>query len=68
MLAFCHRMSAWPSSLKSPVPTARQLRPGTGAHRPASDQGAPVHFPDRGLAARVLPQDAAGDGGEGRYR
>ena len=28
--AFCHRMSEWPSSLKSPVPTAFQLGPGLG--------------------------------------
>jgi hypothetical protein len=29
-----------------------------GAHGPATDQGVPVHLPDRGLAgARVLPQD-----------
>ena len=29
-LVFCHRMSEWPSSLKSPVPTIFQLGPGLG--------------------------------------
>ena len=58
VLAFCHRMSDWPSSLKSPVPTAFQAGPGLGLTGPAADQSVPVHFPDRGLAGvRVLPQD-----------
>ena len=36
-------------------------RPGIGAQGPAADQGAPVHVPDRALAAaRVLPKDVAG--------
>ena len=54
--AFCHRMSEWPSPLKSPVPIAFQLGPGLGP-RPAADHVGPVHFPDRGLTVRVLPQN-----------
>ena len=56
-LVFCHRMSEWPSSLKSPVPIAFQLGPGLGPTSSAADFVGPVHFPDRGLAVRVLPQD-----------
>ena len=32
-------------------------RPRIGAHRPAADQGAPVHVPNRDLSVGVLPQD-----------
>ena len=34
LLAFCHRMSEWPSPLKSPVPTAVQPGPGLGLTAP----------------------------------
>ena len=75
--AFCHRMSAWPSPLKSPVPMAFQLGPGWRRPWPAAgDLARPVHLPDRGLTVRVLPQDvgmaiaievaAGSDGGPAR--
>src|SRR5580704_969725 len=32
-------------------------RPWIGAHRPAADQAVGVHVPDRGLAARILPEN-----------
>ena len=56
-LVLCHRMSEWPSPLKSPVPIAFQLGPGLATSCRLADYGVPVHFPDRGLAAGVLPQD-----------
>src|ERR1700734_1002411 len=39
--------------------------PGIGASRATADMGVPVHFPDRGLAARVLPQDVRAAGADG---
>ena len=58
-LAFCQRMSEWPSPLKSPVPTSDQLGPGLAAILVgAADHLQPVHFPDRRLPVlRVLEQD-----------
>jgi hypothetical protein len=35
-------------------PNRSPARPGTRADRPAAGYAVPVHFPDRGLAARVL--------------
>ena len=54
---FCNRMSELPSPLKSPVPTTFQLGPGLAPTGPPPTIGGPVHFPDRDLAVRVLPQD-----------
>ena len=59
-LVFCHRMSEWPSPLKSPVPIAFQLGPGLGPPA-AADHVGPVHFPDCRLTARVLPQNVGMD-------
>src|ERR1700733_16272944 len=39
--------------------------PGIGASRATADMGVPIHFPDRGLAAGVLPQDVRAAGADG---
>src|SRR6202046_382935 len=40
-------------------------RPRIWADRPTADPGIPVHVPDRGLAAGVLPQDVRAAGADG---
>ena len=50
-------MSEWPLSLKSPVPIAFQLGPGLGETGSTADFVRPVHFPNRGLTVRVLPEN-----------
>ena len=74
VLVSCHRMSAWPSPLKSPVPIAFQAGPGLGLTAPP-----PIgvtSLPDQRLTVGVLQQevgpavlvevrgDQGGDGGD----
>ena len=56
-LSFCHRMSALPSPLKSPLPSTCQPAPDCRARR--RRQAGAVHQPDRRRAVVVLPQDVA---------
>ena len=53
--SFCHRMSVWPSLLKSPTDLTCQPSPGLGKAS-AADHSAPVGLPYGGGAVVVLPQ------------
>ena len=58
LLVFCHRMSEWPSPLKSPVPIACQAGPGLGLTGSAADHSCSRSFPrSRPGRCCVLPQD-----------
>ena len=69
-LVFCHRMSEFPSPLKSPVPTALQPGPGLAGDSPAAGPGVrrpfPRSWPGRRCSATGCLPPLAGGGSVAR--